>query len=182
MSRMHPRLSVGRRIFHMSLNWLFIGAMVGAVGGLRSGVLIDLVSGVIGGVIVLPVVGFFLGLIGGDAMGSVVGAVGGLLGCWLAMPTGGILLDPLKVEVVVVFGALIGATCFLYLQLVCWSYGILFRRVCGLVGGALVSSRASALTGYFGSTHERSTNATHFHSRPGRTRAQLTEHRNSDRA
>jgi len=113
MSRTHPGLSVGRRILHMSLTWLVIGAMVGAIGGARSGSAIELISGVIGGVIVLPVVGVFLGTIKGDAMGSVVGAAGGLLGCWLARPTRGIPPDPLNVEVVVVFGALLGATCLL---------------------------------------------------------------------
>jgi len=182
MSRTHPGLSVGRRILHMSLTWLVIGAMVGAIGGARSGSAIELISGVIGGVIVLPVVGVFLGTIKGDAMGSVVGAAGGLLGCWLARPTRGIPPDPLNVEVVVVFGALLGATCLLYLQFVRWSCRILLRRACQLVGGTLASCWAPALASFFvGSTHEQSTNTTHFSNRPDRRRARLTQHVNADR-
>jgi len=124
----HP--SVGRRILDMSLTWLIVGATIGAIGGLRTGRLVELASGVLGGMIVLPIAGVLLGLIGGDAKGSVVGAVGGLMGCWLAKPTGGISLDAVSVEVVVVFGALVGATCLLYLQFVRWSYGTLFRAAC----------------------------------------------------
>ena len=132
----HP--SVGRRILDMSLTWLIVGAMIGAIGGLRTGRLVELASGVLGGMIVLPIAGVLLGLIGGDVKGSVVGAVGGLMGCWLAKPTGGISIDAVSVEVVVVFGALVGATCLLYLQFVRRSYGILLRRACQMVGGALV--------------------------------------------
>jgi hypothetical protein len=181
MSHTHPRLSVGHRIFQMSLTWLIIGTMVGAIGGVRSGAVIELVSGVLGGMIVLPVVGAFLGVIGGDAKGSVVGAVGGLMGCWLAKPTGGISLDAVSVEVVVIFGALVGATCLLYLQFVRWGHKILLRRACQLVGGALMLCRAPALAGYFGATNDRSRNTAHFPSRPERRRAQLTKYMNSDR-
>jgi hypothetical protein len=149
----HP--SVGRRTLDMSLTWLIVGAMIGAIGGLRTGRLVELASGVLGGMIVLPIAGVLLGLIGGDAKGSVVGAVGGMMGCWLAKPTGGISIDAVSVEVVVVFAALVGATCLLYLQFVRWSYGILLRRACQMVGGALVLCRAPALAGYFGSTNER---------------------------
>jgi hypothetical protein len=46
-----------------------------------------------------------------------------------------------------------------------------------LAGGALVLCRAPALAGYFGATNDRSRNTAHFHSRPGRGRAQLTQHR-----
>ena len=175
----HP--SVGRRTLEMSLTWLIVGAMIGAIGGLRTGRLVELASGVLGGMIVLPIAGVLLGLIGGDAKGSVVGAVGGLMGCWLAKPTGGISIDAVSMEVVVVFGALVGATCLLYLQFVRWSYGILLRRACQMVGGALVLCRAPALAGYFGSTNERRKNSAHFHSRPGRRRAQPTQHWNARR-
>jgi hypothetical protein len=175
----HP--SVGRRTLDMSLTWLIVGAMIGAIGGLRTGRLVELASGVLGGMIVLPIAGVLLGLIGGDAKGSVVGAVGGLMGCWLAKPTGGISIDAVSVEVVAVFGALVGATCLLYLQFVRWSYGILLRRACQMVGGALVLCRAPALAGYFGSTNERRKNSAHFHSRPGRRRAQPTQHWNAGR-
>src|SRR5208337_2370704 len=75
----HP--SVGRRILDMSLTWLIVGATIGAMGGLRTGRLVELASGVLGGMIVLPIAGALLGLIGGDAKGSVVGAVGGLMDC-----------------------------------------------------------------------------------------------------
>ncbi len=181
MSHTHSRLSVCRRIFHMSFTWLTIGAMVGAIGGLRYGVVIEVVCGAIGGVIVLPIVGVFLGLIGGDAKGSVVGAVGCLMGCWLAEPTGGSSLDPASVEVVVIFGALLGATCLLYLEFVRWSYGIFFRRSWQLVDGALVSCGAPTLASYFGLKHKRSTNTAHFNRGPVRRGVRLTQHVNADR-
>ncbi len=175
----HP--SVGRRILDMSLTWLIVGVMVGAIGGLPTGRLVELASGVIGGMIVLPIAGVLLGLIGGDAKGSVVGAVGGLMGCWLAKPTGVISIDAVSVQVVVIFGALAGATCVLYLRCVRWSYGILFRRAGQLVDRALALCGAPALAGYFGATNERTRNPTHLNSRPGRRRVQLTQHMNSDR-
>ena len=183
MCHMHPPLSVGRRIFYMFLTWLIIGAMVGAIGGVRSGSASQLVSGVIGGVIVLPVVGVFLGLIKGDAKGSFVGAAGGLLGCLLAKPTRGISLDPLTVEVVIIFGALLGATCLLYLHLVRWSYGIFLRGACQVVGGALTLCGSPALARNFvGSKHEQSTKTMHFNGSPDDLRrARLTQHVNADR-
>ena len=54
----HP--SVGRRILDMSLTWLIVGAMIGAIGGLRTGRLIELASGMLGGMIVLPIAGVLL--------------------------------------------------------------------------------------------------------------------------
>jgi hypothetical protein len=173
--------SVGRRILDMSLTWLIVGAMIGALGGLRTGRLIELASGVLGGMIVLPIAGVLLGLIGGDAKGSVVGAVGGLMGCWLAKPTGGISIDAVSVEVVVIFGALAGATCVLYLRFVRSSYGILFRAACQLVDRALALCGAPALAECFGATNERTRNPAHRNSRPGRRRVQRTQHWNAGR-
>ena len=171
----HP--SVGRRTLDVSLTWLIVGAMIGAIGGLRTGRLVELASGVLGGMIVLPIAGVLLGLIGGDAKGSVVGAVGGMMGCWLAKPTGGISIDAVSVEVVVVFAALVGATCLLYLQFVRWSYGILLRRACQMVGGAFGAVQGTRSRRLF-RIHERRRrrNSAHFHSRPGRRRAQPTQH------
>ncbi len=155
MNCTHPARSIGWRIFHMSLTWLILGAMIGAIGGIRSGAVIQLVSGALGGMIVLPFAGVFLGLLGGDARGSVVGAAGGLMGCWLAKPACGISLDPASVEVVVLFGALAGATCLLYFQLLRWGYGILFRSACQCVGVTWVPGQPSLPAGHFGFANEQ---------------------------
>jgi hypothetical protein len=179
MDQCASKVHIGRRILRMALTWLALGAAIGVIGGSGTVSVIGVASSVLSGMIILPIPGALLGLIGGDAKGSVVGASGGLMACLLAKPSGGIPLDPVSVESMVIFGALAGATCVLYLQFVRWSYGVLFRRACQLVGGALVSCRAPALAGYLGSTNERSRNAAHFNSRPGRSRPQLTQHRNT---
>jgi hypothetical protein len=106
----------------MSLTWLGVGALVGAIGGLRSGSVIELVSGLLGGMVVLPIAGAFLGLIGGDPVGSMVGALGGLLGCWLSLPVNGIAVDTPITRFVVLFASLAGATVFLYVRLKFWIY------------------------------------------------------------
>jgi hypothetical protein len=113
----------------MSLTWLAVGALVGALGGLRSGSSVELVSGVVGGMVVLPFAGAFLGVIGGDAGGSLVGAVGGLLGSWLASPISGIVVDAPTAKFMVLFGALAGATCLLYFHIQYWIYVTLFASI-----------------------------------------------------
>ena len=85
----------------------------------------------------LPIAGVLLGLIGGDAKGALLEQLEALMGCWLAKPAGSISIDAVSVEVVVIFGALAGATFMLYLRFVRWSYGIFFRRACQLVDRAL---------------------------------------------
>ena len=80
-SRLSTRQSKVDGTLDMSLTWLIVRAMIGVIGGLRTGRLVELASGVLGGMIVLPIAGALLGLTGGDAKGSVVGAVGGLMDC-----------------------------------------------------------------------------------------------------
>jgi hypothetical protein len=122
MRAVQNRGSLGERTAAMSLTWLSVGALVGAIGGLRSGSAVELVSGMVGGMVVLPVAGAFLGVIGGDAGGSLVGAIGGLLGSWLAAPISGIAVDAPTTRFMVLFGALAGATCLLYLHIKLWIY------------------------------------------------------------
>jgi hypothetical protein len=106
----------------MSLTWVAIGALYGAIGGARSGSIVELVSGMISGMVVLPIAGAFLGLIGAEVGGSLVGAVGGLLGSWLALPFSGIAVDAPTMRFMVLFGALGGATCLLFLHIELWIY------------------------------------------------------------
>ncbi len=122
MATARARCTIVRRIVAMSLTWLGVGALVGAIGGLWSGSVIELVSGVVGGMIVLPIAGAFLGLIGGDAGGSLVGALGGLLGSWLSVPISGVVVDAPTMRFLVLFGALAGATCLIYLHIKLWIY------------------------------------------------------------
>jgi hypothetical protein len=51
-----------------------------------------------------------------------VGAAAGFLGCCFYGLTAGVSIPPALVQVGVVFGALAGATCLLYLRLVVWTY------------------------------------------------------------
>jgi hypothetical protein len=50
----------------MSLTWLFLGAVIGAVRGLGTGQGTAIISMMIGGMVIMPVAGVFLGLIGAD--------------------------------------------------------------------------------------------------------------------
>ncbi len=141
------RRSVGRRVIRMALTWLFLGASIGVIGGVGKGGVIQIVSQMIGGMIILPVAGTLLGLIGGDAIGSVVGAAGGLLGCWIVGCFGEMPLQPQGTNVIVIYCALIGATGFLFARFLLWKYGIIFRTICWLFDVTPSSVKAWALTG-----------------------------------
>jgi hypothetical protein len=127
MGKDQVRISLGRRVVNSSLSWMILGALVGGMGGIRNGVQLELVSSTLGGMILLPVVGVVLGLIGGDCIGSLVGGAGGLLGSTLSRMTTGSVVDIMGMQFLIVFGALAGATCILYLRAVLWSLEI-FRR------------------------------------------------------
>jgi hypothetical protein len=88
----------------------------------------------IGGMIVLPIVGVFLGLIGGDPIGSMVGAAEVLLGSWSVRLDGVVAIPQDGLSLLVVFGALLGATAFLFTRFVLWRYRLLFKAVCWLIG------------------------------------------------
>src|SRR5947207_1986947 len=122
-----PQLPLGRRVLRMSLTWLLLGAVIGIVDGLGKGQGIEILCMMIGGMIVLPIAGVFLGLIGGDARGSVAGAAGGLLGCWSAKVTGVVAIQPQCMSLIVIFGALVGATGFVFLRFWLWKYAMIFR-------------------------------------------------------
>jgi hypothetical protein len=126
----------------MSFAWLVLGALVGSIDGLGSQHLGQIVTGVISGTIVLAVPGLFLGLIGGDVKGSFVGAAGGLLGCLISELIPGVSVPPLGVHLMVVFGALAGASFLLYLQTAVWTYGMIWHTAYRLIGGAPVLEKA----------------------------------------
>ena len=66
MNSAPTRPSLGRRVLGMFFTWLFLGALIGVIGGLGQGGGIQIVCMMIGGMAVLPIAGVLLGLIGGD--------------------------------------------------------------------------------------------------------------------
>jgi hypothetical protein len=125
----------------MFFTWLFLGAVIGVIGGLGKGGGIQIVCMMIGGMAVLPIVGVLLGLIGGDAKGCVVGAVGGLLGCWIAGCIGTVPIQPQTMNVIVIFGALLGATSFQFVRFLLWKYRMMFRTICWVIGATPASGK-----------------------------------------
>jgi hypothetical protein len=101
-----------RRVRDMMLLWLFFGAVCGACLDLdREGTLLRIVSSVLAGMIVLPVLGAFLGLAGGRVRPTLLGGF-----------CGGVLAG--------VVGAVAGAVAPLYLV----SFGVILG---GLAGGTI---------------------------------------------
>jgi hypothetical protein len=128
----------------MSLTWLLLGAVIGVVNGLAKGSGPAVIFMMLGGMMVLPVLGLLLGLIGGDATGSVVGAAGGLLGSWLAGPVGAPAIHPEAMSLIIMIGALLGATGLLFVRVLRWQYTMIFRGIRWLAGVTPVAGRASA--------------------------------------
>jgi len=122
--------------------------VIGVVNGQGTGESIEIVSMMIGGMIVLTIPGIFLGVIGGDARGSVVGATGGLLGCWLAKFGGAVAIQPLVISTVVILGGLLGATGVLFMRFFFWKYRMIFRSICWLIGLTPVPGKVSPLAGH----------------------------------
>jgi hypothetical protein len=133
----------------MSLTWLFLGAAIGAIGGMGKGGGVQVVFTMIGGMAVLPIPGVLLGLIGGDPKGSLAGAAGGLLGCGIAGCLGQVPIQPQAIDVIVTFAALVGATAFLFVRFLLWKYGLIFRTICWLTGITPASSKVCALASRF---------------------------------
>src|SRR5262249_11702130 len=117
----------------MSFNWLILGALVGAIGGLQSAAIAQILIGAISGMIVLAIPGACLGLIGGDVKGSYVGAAVGYVGCWFRELTRGLSIPASGVQVMVIFGALAGATCFIYFRTAVWTYSMIARATFALI-------------------------------------------------
>jgi hypothetical protein len=131
----------------MSLTWLFLGAIIGVNGGQGKGGGIQIACMMIGGMMVLSIAGVLLGLVGGDAKGSVAGAAGGLLGSWIAGCFGAVPIQPQALNVIVIFGALVGATGFLFVRFLVWKYGLMFRTIRWVIGVTPSSGKARALAG-----------------------------------
>ena len=83
---MHDRrlqMLLRNRVLILALTWLLIGAVIGVVGVERKGGGIEIVSMMIGGMIVLLIPGILLGVIGGDARGALsVHARGSWAAAW----------------------------------------------------------------------------------------------------
>ena len=124
----------------MALAWLLLGAVIGVFNGLESETGSETFAMILGGMIVLPVPGMLLGLVGGDAKGSVGGAAAGLFGCWLADYGGAAPIEPQGMNVIILIGALWGATGFLFLRFLVWKYTTIFAAIRWLLRSAPVPS------------------------------------------
>src|SRR5215831_8574991 len=71
--------SVAIATLQMSLLWLGFGIVVGAVSALPDGDVVRIISGIIAGMIVFPVIGALLGVMGGRWRETLVGGVAGLI-------------------------------------------------------------------------------------------------------
>ena len=134
--------SLGRRILLMSLTWLIVGAMVGLIVGLENERVSAIIASMLGGMIVLPFLGVLLGLVGGDLKGTIAGAGGGIIACLLVGPGGLGTSTALVSGFTVIFGGLIGATVFPYVRMALWTYGMIIRTTCQLIGGVPALGRA----------------------------------------
>jgi hypothetical protein len=102
--------SVAVAVLQMSLLWLGFGIVVGAASALPDGDAIRIVSGIIAGMIVLPVIGALLGLIGGRWRETLIGGGAGLIvALGLGLATGQSALFAVT-NVGLVSGAIVGAT------------------------------------------------------------------------
>jgi hypothetical protein len=141
--------SLWRRIRSMSMAWLCLGLAIGLLEGLRQGGLVPIVSMTIGAMTILPMVGFVLALIGGDVQGSLAGAGIGLIGCLAIDLDGGVLLPSQGKGAIIIFCALVGATCCMFSRFLIWRYTLIFRAIGWLIGITPASGRASAFLGHF---------------------------------
>jgi hypothetical protein len=132
----------------MSLTWLFLGAVIGVFNGLDTARGPEIVAMMLGGMIVLPIPGVLLGLIGADARGSLGGAVAGLAGCWLGTGGDATAVAPQIMGVMVVIGALWGATGFLFVRFLRWKYTMIFAAISWFLRLAPVPARARILAGH----------------------------------
>jgi hypothetical protein len=146
VSNNHSRYSFTRRMLRMFLNWVILGALVGPIGNLQSAPYAHIFAGAISGMIVLAIPGLCLGLIGGDVKGSYVGAAGAYLGCWFGELTEGVSIPSTGIQVMVVFGALAGATFLIYLRTAFWTYGMIARGAFRLLGRVPALERSHSRT------------------------------------
>jgi hypothetical protein len=155
----------------MSLTWLFLGAVIGVFNGLDPGGAPAIVSMMLGGMIVMPIPGAFLGLIGGDARGSLGGSAASLLGWWIAHLGGAPALQPQVMSVIVVIGALGGATGFLFLRFLLWKYTMIFSAACWFLRATPLPARARLLAGHHLLARRPGLASVHFQGRTRHTSA-----------
>ena len=96
-----------RRMFHMSLAWLVLGAFVGISMGVNGGT-IYLISQMIAGMIVLSMLGAMLGLFVNSYRGSLIG---GCIGAIIAL-----IIQVEPVSMYIIMGGLVGATFLPWIQ------------------------------------------------------------------
>jgi hypothetical protein len=102
--------STARRVRDMVLVWALFGVVCGLMIGWDQRSLVALVSGMIAGALVLPVLGAFLGVIGGQWKETLAGGLGGLVLGALAAALSGRGSMPHLAQVGMIFGGLVGAT------------------------------------------------------------------------
>jgi hypothetical protein len=102
--------SIAVAVMQMCLLWLGFGIVVGAASALPDGDAIRIISGIIAGMIILPVFGALLGLLGGRWRETLAGGIAGaIVGFSVGAATGQTEILALA-NVGLVGGAIVGAT------------------------------------------------------------------------
>ncbi len=104
----------------MLIAWSAIGACLGLHNGFRLGGLISLLAHVVAGLAVFAVLGVILGLFAARPTESLVGAAWGMLVGLVAGPFRGNLPPAEAVNLCVVIGGLVGATCWPWVNATVW--------------------------------------------------------------
>jgi hypothetical protein len=138
----------------MSLTWLVLGALVGAVASLARGSVFQIVTDATAGAIVLAVPGLLLGLMGADLKGGCVGATGGLLAFGLAGIFSNGPIAPASLQLMVVFGALLGATMLIYIRTALRMYEMLGSSAWRLISRLRGAEKAAHRVDYSVSRHQ----------------------------
>ena len=109
--------SLTKRLGGVVLVWLVGGAVVGAVATVGKGDLVALISHMIAGMLILPLVGMFLGLMGARWDESLLGCLAGFVSGLVAgrtLPQGGL---PDLCSLGLVFGGMMGGTLPVFMRL-----------------------------------------------------------------
>jgi hypothetical protein len=108
---------LAKRVGGMVLVWLVAGAVVGAIANLGKGDVVALISHMIAGMLILPLLGLFLALIGARWNEALLGCLAGLgsgLVAGYGLPGGG---SPDLSSLGLVFGGMMGGTVPVFIRL-----------------------------------------------------------------
>ena len=119
LPRPGPGRRVLRRVVSMVTAWIVLGAVLGTITGLHfGGGAIGLLSHVIAGIMVFSVLGLILAPFTGRARESLVGGTCGCLVGLMSGPIRGSLAPAEAVNLSLVIGGLVGATCWPWVRVI----------------------------------------------------------------